>query len=218
MTMETLCTFNKYGHCKFGVKCRQFHTKEVCENENCDSARCSKRHPRKCKFYERYQRCKFTEFCSYSHKTTEFSVNEDLLEDMKSRLETLEKDMKEKDITINALNDKIDETRKETKQLKADFKEILESVTKAVLEKATESVVNVVYEKQNEVEKRNTAQLESLHEELSRLSSLLLPSAVAVSKLPQPSQNQCALCGKTFGSSRALANHERNDHNHTPKT
>ena len=45
--------------------------------------------------------------------------------------------MKEKDITIYALKDKIDETQKETKQLKADFKEILEIVTKAVLEKAT---------------------------------------------------------------------------------
>ena len=167
---------------------------------------------------ERYQRCKFTEFCSYSHKSKELSIHEDQMKDMKTRLETLEKDMKEKDITINALKDKIDETQMETKQLKVDFKEILESVTKAVLEKATESLVKVVYEKQDEVEKRNTAQLESLHEELSRLSSLLLPSAVAVPKLPQPSQNQCALCGKTFGSSRALANHERNDHDHTLKS
>ena len=79
---------------------------------------------------------KEAEFCSYSHNTLDLS---NLLDDMKMRLMTLEKDMKEKPMTIDALKDKIDETQMETKQLKADFKEFLESVTKTVLEKAMES-------------------------------------------------------------------------------
>ena len=85
-----------------------------------------KRHPRKCSFYGR---CKFTEFCSYSHKTTKLSVQKIFMEDMKTRLETLEEDMKEKDVTIKALKTKIEETQKETKKLEANLTEILESVT-----------------------------------------------------------------------------------------
>ena len=127
-----------YGHRKFGVNCRRFHIKEVCESEDCDSTKCSKRHPRKCRFYESCGRCKFTEFCSYSHKTTKLSVQKIFMEDMKTRLETLEKDMKEKDVTIKALKTKIEETQKETKKVEPNFTEILESVTKAILEKATE--------------------------------------------------------------------------------
>ena len=42
------------------------------------------------------------------------------------------------------------------------------------------------------------------------LSSLLL-SAIDISKLPQPPRSQWDFCGKTFGSSRALDNHEGHD-------
>ena len=69
MTQETVCLFNKFGHCKFSTRCRQFHLNEICENELCESQNCLKRHPRVCRFYNQYQRCKFGEFCSYLHQT-----------------------------------------------------------------------------------------------------------------------------------------------------
>ena len=220
MTTENTCHFFKYGHCKFGVNCRRFHEKEVCENYYCESVKCSKRHPRKCKFYQEYRRCKFGDYCSYSHEVKElFPLNN--MDDIKERLEALEKDVKVKEAEIKALKEEIVKTQKETNEWKSEFKVTIENITKAVLEQVTESLVNVVNKKQDEIEERNSAQLDSLHEQLTLLSSLLLPSSAAdipksANQCPQPPQNQCDVCGKTFGSIRALGNHVK--HDHKPKT
>ena len=65
--------------------------------------------------------------------------------------------------------------------------------------KVTESLVKVVNEKQDKIEKRNSAQLDSLHEQPSILNRQLTPSATDVSKppnqYPQPLQKQCDVCG-----------------------
>ena len=143
------------------------------------------------------------------------------MDGIKTRLEASEKDVKGKEAKIEVLEEKIVKMQKETEEWKSDFKVTIENITKAVLEKVTESLVNVVSKKQDEIEERNSAQLDSLHTQLSLLSNLLLPSsAAAVPKSPnlhpQPPQNQCDTCGKTFGSNRALENHLK--HDHKPKT
>ena len=143
------------------------------------------------------------------------------MDDIKERLEALEKDVKVKEAEIKALKEEIVKTQKETNEWKSEFKVTIENITKAVLEQVTESLVNVVNKKQDEIEERNSAQLDSLHEQLTLLSSLLLPSSAAdipksANQCPQPPQNQCDVCGKTFGSIRALGNHVK--HDHKPKT
>ena len=67
MSAETVCKFFKFGYCKFGLTCFKQHEKENCEKFSCDIEKCSLRHPRKFKFYMEYRRCKFGEYCSYSH-------------------------------------------------------------------------------------------------------------------------------------------------------
>ena len=145
------------------------------------------------------------------------------MDEVKTRLEALEKDMKVKETEIKALKEEIVKTKKESEEWKSEFKETIENITKAVLEQVTESLINVVNKKQDDIEERNSAQLDSLHEQLSLLSSLLLPSASSAADVPmlpnqrpQPPQNQCNACGKTFGSNRALENHVK--HEHKPKT
>ena len=116
---------------------------------------------------------------------------------MKARLHAIEKDMREKD--------------EEIKALKKTFADALENISKAVIEKTTESLVKVITDNQDAMEKRNESHLNTLHEQLKILSDLLLPSA----NIPaaHAHKHQCDDCGKTFGSNRALLNHARNEHN-----
>ena len=68
MAYKGLCLFNKFGYCKYLDRCRKNHIKESCENQYCEVNKCEKRHPKTCRFYEKYERCKFGEDCYFSHK------------------------------------------------------------------------------------------------------------------------------------------------------
>ena len=43
------------------------HVKEKCENKWCDITTCNLRHPRTCEFVKEYNRCKFSDYCSFKH-------------------------------------------------------------------------------------------------------------------------------------------------------
>ena len=134
---------------------------------------------------------------------------------MKTRLEILEKEMKEKDVEIKALRKKVDQAENDIKSLRNEFTETLEKITKAAFEKITETLVKVMTQKQDAMEERNNVQFNTLHKQLSMFSNLIQPSANVpddCQQYPRSSQNQCDDCGKSFGSSRALMNHVRNDH------
>ena len=90
MAAPLLCRYNKLGHCKFKETCRLLHINKICEDSQCEISMCQLRHPIKCKFYTQYQRCKFSEYCSFSHKTN--SINKELGD----KIENIEKDLTEK--------------------------------------------------------------------------------------------------------------------------
>ena len=63
-----VCQNGKYGYYKFGKKCDKIHLTDVCdENENWKEIFCDNRHPLSLIFFEKFRRCKFGTFCSYSH-------------------------------------------------------------------------------------------------------------------------------------------------------
>ena len=41
MVTQNVCRYFKFGHCKFGNKCRLMHVKEMCENFSCDANACN---------------------------------------------------------------------------------------------------------------------------------------------------------------------------------
>ena len=57
------------------------HVKELCENNACDLANCILRHPKNCKYYRDYGKCKFNPcvFLRVSQKTKNCSNLFDLL-------------------------------------------------------------------------------------------------------------------------------------------
>ena len=86
MASDLVCTYNHYGHCKFGSKCRKFHAKDICSIPMCQSKECMMRHPKPCKFFAFYGRCKFAEYCSFTHNKTS---------DVEKELETLKQEINE---------------------------------------------------------------------------------------------------------------------------
>ena len=125
MTQETVCLFNKFGHCKFSTMCRQFHLNEICENVLCESQNCLKRHPRVCHFFNQYQRCKFGDFCLYLKD----------FEAVKSKLLIMENVMSEQENEIKILKQKVASMEENNLNIKLDIQKTLENAVKAAIQK-----------------------------------------------------------------------------------
>ena len=89
---RNICQHHKYGYCKFAQSCRKFHVQEICLETHCENRQdCLKRHPKSCRFFSIYQRCKFAEYCAFKHIENTQTKE---MEDLKHRL----KDFEERDI------------------------------------------------------------------------------------------------------------------------
>ena len=45
--------------------------KEECKEKTCRNSKCQFRHRRVCKYFEKFGRCKFGDFCEYRHRKPE---------------------------------------------------------------------------------------------------------------------------------------------------
>ena len=87
MEFENVCRHNKFGFCKFGNLCRKRHIEEICDNKDCETRLCGKRHPRLCRFFQEFGRCKFGEFCRFKHVEYSESIRNDKeIEELKALL------------------------------------------------------------------------------------------------------------------------------------
>jgi hypothetical protein len=68
---RSVCKFHQRGHCKFGVNCRHFHSKNICPKLHCEDSSCRDRHPAKCVYHLRFGHCRFGSGCSYFHGSVE---------------------------------------------------------------------------------------------------------------------------------------------------
>ena len=94
MVTHNVCSFFKYGFCKHGDFCRNYHEKRICENKSCNIFICSFRHPRNCRFFEKYKRCKFYP-CAYKHEDNDTHIKTLKEENnaISQKLEKLSKDI-----------------------------------------------------------------------------------------------------------------------------
>ena len=80
-----VCVYNQTGYCKFGERCNRVHIKEICQRgEECADPECCKRHPRRCRYFYNYGKCKLGEKCAYRHDE----------ETKESKIKTLEMEVK----------------------------------------------------------------------------------------------------------------------------
>ena len=135
MSTETVCLYFKYGFCKHGAYCWKQHVKTRCENSKCDGKNCENRHPRECRFYSHYRRCKFGEFCLFDHVVHSDPVLEEL-KLVKTKLNMIEVHIKEKDLEIKLLFEKLELAL--SKIIKEEFQENGEATTEDEKEKSPE--------------------------------------------------------------------------------
>ena len=105
MAAQNVCRYFKFGFCKFTEMCRFMHITEVCENPRCEIKQCNLRHPRVCKYFRDYNRCKFSEWCAFKHQNN--NPGSDELKEIHEELDKLSKAIREKDQIIDDLVDKI---------------------------------------------------------------------------------------------------------------
>ena len=120
MATQNVCKRNKFGYCKYKDMCRNMHVDQKCENPSCDIPKCIQRHPVPCKFYHKFNRCKFNP-CKYSHdvnvqRNTDFETlkeetaakfNE--IKNMLNEKEKLEKKISDSDKKLKEFENKISE-------------------------------------------------------------------------------------------------------------
>ena len=109
--MASVCLHNKFGYCKHGEKCREIHVKETCHKDDCDVTKCRRRHPKDCRYFQLYKRCKFGDFCAFSHTIRTDPVLEEI-KFVRKKVEDLEKEIKEKNDEIKTVLRNIDKTLK----------------------------------------------------------------------------------------------------------
>ena len=106
MATLNVCRYFKFGFCKFTDMCKFMHVNQCCENPSCEIKQCNLRHPRICKFYRDYNRCKFGEWCAFKH----VEHNDRSAESTREILEKIDKlaeIIQEKDDLINSLIEKM---------------------------------------------------------------------------------------------------------------
>ena len=107
MNVQNVCRFNKFGFCKFAMTCRMKHVDELCETSGCEINLCEKRHPRICRFFYEFGRCKFGDYCKYNHKSNEANYNNEN-QKLTKEIENLKEEIQLKDDQIAAIVKKID--------------------------------------------------------------------------------------------------------------
>ena len=94
MATNQICRHFKYGYCRFLNNCRNQHIPEICNKEDCNMSLCSERHPRRCKYFFKFHRCKFGDFCMYSHGSMESSAPRKMeVKALATKVEDLEKEI-----------------------------------------------------------------------------------------------------------------------------
>ena len=64
---QNVCRNNKFSYCKYGENCRFLHINEECDDNNCDISACKKRHPKICRYFRDFRKCKYLDYCRYKH-------------------------------------------------------------------------------------------------------------------------------------------------------
>ena len=128
-----VCRHHQRGFCKHADKCHKHHVNEICSTIPCKDLNCTKRHPKKCKYFEENNFCKFNTKCAYSHEKPEISV------EVKYALEEIQK-LKDE---IKELKDNMNNHTQQRQEKNSAEKSI--EVVKSEIEKLKLENINILH-------------------------------------------------------------------------
>ena len=227
MATQNVCSFNKYGYCKFRNNCRKMHVDEICENQACEITNCKLRHPRPCRYFRDFRRCKFSN-CKFKHVQQEIynttvekikKENENILaklacideklkqinfqekiieiENKVDFVANFEKHLYKKDKEIETLNNTIKEMDEKIKRLSQNLEEMNENIGK----------INDLEEKRNRKDKKlltcSNCSFQTNSEQGLKIHMKKKHTVVVETDDPKP----CHLCDKQCKSSLDLKKH-----------
>ena len=177
MATQSVCLYNKFGYCKHKELCRKQHVNGICENVSCEISVCRSRHPKTCKWYREFGKCKFDP-CAFKH--VENNSVEKLTEENREilyKLSVVEKALKalqeeENEVTESIKKATNEETIKDFKEKLSYQNGVLESfgnklkeMKEAVEEK--DALINNLVEKVKHLEERQECLIEEAKEKFS---------------------------------------------------
>ena len=104
-TPESICKFNQSGFCKFQSHCRKQHIMEICSNTQCSMVTCIYRHPRVCRYFSNFGRCKISDSCSYLHEIDD--IISELRSEQGKEIEKLRQEVEELHKQVEDLRNQI---------------------------------------------------------------------------------------------------------------
>ena len=205
MAHQNVCRYFKFGYCKFLERCRLLHISEICLDSACDIKTCKLRHPRKCKYFRDYNRCKYGEWCYFSHEVKEDPSKEILVK--------IESDFNEKYEVIKSKLEKIDEKIEALEKEELDISKRLENIFVnkiETLENQIESLRKCLAEKDAYIETFEV-RLKHIEEKLSE-SENIETNIVEETEKPEEVKFKCDKCSFETTSERGLKIHTQRKH------
>ena len=191
MAPVDVCKYNQTVFCKYRQQCRKQHIHEICTTFPCTNNMCFLRHPRICKYYSEFGRCKFGDSCLYLH-TNRFLTLENDIGILKSEIEELKRKNTELENLVNKLNR--EELQKLDKRATRNTSgPVLLNYSSATTIPSTLTNVNLAF-------------LSESNQQIPQLDGGLHQDSGCVSVSLQH-QIQCESCHEIFDSQDDLTNH-----------
>ena len=233
MATPTVCSFNKFGHCKYKESCRKPHFNELCDVSSCDFLSCKLRHPKKCNWYSEYGRCKFNP-CSFKHTDEIDSVDSARREMAKitSKLKSIETSLTNLEAEERKINSTIDKIKEENENKFNNFEKLLaekddrirnleQSVEKKfeMFEKSLNSLKQCVAEKDLYIEKLEQRLTSKPDKDIIKIQcskcdyegnskhGLKVHMAKKHTTIEKINSNKCDLCEEEFRNCNDLKRH-----------
>ena len=200
MAAVSICLHNKFGFCKHGEKCWKEHTNEICNNNKCNINECNRRHPKECRYFRLYKRCKFGEYCAFDHTDPKDPVLEEI-KHVRNNVKALEEEMKNRN---NELNNALKNVEKALNAL--IHPQILTSPSNTAVS-SNESTMKSTFAI---VTTNTSSTTTSRHHDIPQLDGQIDQShdvSVSIPSITRQSQNRCENCEKNFETEKDLKIH-----------
>ena len=126
MAVKEVCKYYQYGHCKYNITCSKRHLETECEIANRTDVACEMRHPKVCRYFYTFGRCKFNP-CSYRHEAPDYKIKnlEKMLQDKDLKLSEMETLPCHNKLKLQFLENRLWELENTAKELSINVQNLL---------------------------------------------------------------------------------------------